>query len=424
MPTAWNARPALPLPNPHVLQLGLPLSLSLSISEYTRTDLQTRPRISVKAALIHPLHKLTHEPPHTSKSECQCPPGLQCGQEEAYNSTSASNTTTLLPSLHQTLGGDLTLAFYLQPFSFAAVPGKLSDGAPTTSLPLSACDLEEISSFVLKASGVDTNSLARNLSVLPSACPAANTSASGNESNMSHSVNTTTCPACPEAIVELGTADGNDIVRVVLDEQRRVVYQLWPSCSCAQCKVEWTGAASLPEFAWTHVTIVQLASGEVEMYHNGSLSAASPSSASRRPRARTVDRPRSSVGSSVAQPDAHKTLDGKLLDLVIWNASLVAEEIAQLTAPPRALPRPGVVALHKYSTLCSQEQAWRCIDVDECRVATASAEPVCGQHGVCTNSWGSYTCTCLAGFVQDAINGTCARCPPGSTSRFGGAMCL
>ena len=327
----------------------------------------------------------------------------------------------MLPSLNQTLGGALTLAFYLQPFSFAAVPGKLSDGAPATSLPLSACDLEEISSFVLKASGVDTNSLARNLSVLPSACPAA----FGNESNVSHSANNITCRACPEVIVELGTADGNDMVRVVLDEQRRVVYQLWPSCSCARCKVEWTGAASLPKFAWTHVAVVQLASGEVKMYLNGSLSAASPSSASRRPLARTVERPHASVGSSLAQPDAHKTLDGKLLDLVIWNASLVAEEIAQLTVPPsRVLPRPGVVALHKYSTICSQTQDWRCIDVDECRVATASAEPVCGQHGVCTNSWGSYTCTCLAGFVKDAINGTCTRCPPGSTSRFGGAMCL
>ena len=365
-------------------------------------------------------------------------PGLQCGQEEAYNSSSllntwtlelnsttyTANTTTRLPALNQTLGGALTLAFYLQPFSFAASPGSLRDGAPASSLNLSACDLEEISSFVFKASGVDTNSLARNLSLF-SACPQANASASGNVTVNASNVSKVTCPACPEVIIELGAADGEDILRVVLDEQRRVVYQLWPSCSCSQCKMEWTTQTSLPLFAWSHVAIVQLASGEVEVYLNGTLSAASPNSASRRPLARTVNRPHASVGSSVAQPAAHKTLDGKLLDLVIWNVSLTVSEVAQLTAAAsRALPRQGAVALLKYSTFCDLGQDWRCIDVDECRVmVAASYGHVCGQYGVCTNSWGSYTCTCLAGFVKDS-NGTCTKCADGSTSRFGDATCL
>jgi len=352
---------------------------------------------------------------------------------ELNSTTYTTNATTRLPALNQTLGGALTLAFYLQPFSFAASPGSLRDGAPASSLNLSACDLEEISAFVFKASGVDTNSLARNLSLL-SACPQANASASGNVTGNASNVTKATCPTCPtcptcltcpEVIIELGAADGEDILRVVLDEQRRVVYQLRPSCSCSQCKMEWTTQTSLPPFAWSHVAIVQLASGEVEVYLNGTLSAASPNSASRRPLARTVDRPHVSVGSSLAQPAAYETLDGKLLDLVIWNVSLTASEVAQLTAAAsRALPRPGAVALLKYSTFCDLGQDWRCIDVDECRVMLdASSGPVCGQHGVCTNSWGSYMCTCLAGFVKDS-NGTCTKCADGSTSRFGDATCL
>jgi len=38
-----------------------------------------------------------------------------------------------------------------------------------------------------------------------------------------------------------------------------------------------------------------------------------------------------------------------------------------------------------------------CVEIDEC----AATPPVCGPHSNCTNTPGSYQCTCHAGFRRD-----------------------
>ena len=37
-------------------------------------------------------------------------------------------------------------------------------------------------------------------------------------------------------------------------------------------------------------------------------------------------------------------------------------------------------------------------DIDECNPADPDAPPVCGPHSICTNTDGSYTCSCEAGY--------------------------
>jgi len=43
-----------------------------------------------------------------------------------------------------------------------------------------------------------------------------------------------------------------------------------------------------------------------------------------------------------------------------------------------------------------------CVDVDEC----TSTLDVCGANANCTNSAGSYQCTCLAGFTGNGTHCT------------------
>jgi hypothetical protein len=95
----------------------------------------------------------------TNTSQCQCHAGLQCGQEEPFYGSSGSNGT-LLPALSRSLGGSLTFAFYIQPFSIGASKLELSRGARAPSLPLSACGLAAVRDFVHAASGNDVNARA------------------------------------------------------------------------------------------------------------------------------------------------------------------------------------------------------------------------------------------------------------------------
>ena len=104
------------------------------------------------------------------------------------------------------------------------------------------------------------------------------------------------------------------------------------------------------------------------------------------------------------------------------NRSLTGSELAQLSAPaPRPLLHPEALALRKFSTACNQSAEWSCIDVDECWANASSpaqnevqnsnsttnitSSLRCVENSVCTNSWGSYTCSCLSGFFM--ANGSC-----------------
>jgi len=98
----------------------------------------------------------------TNAYQCQCDAGLQCGQEEPFYGSSTSNGT-LLPALSHALGGSLTFAFYIQPFSMGASKLELSRGAMAPSLPLSACDLASVRNFVQAASGFDVNARANQV---------------------------------------------------------------------------------------------------------------------------------------------------------------------------------------------------------------------------------------------------------------------
>ena len=92
----------------------------------------------------------------TIASQCQCDAGLQCGQEEPFY----GSIGTLLPALSRSLGGSLTFAFYIQPFSMGTSKLELSRGARAPSLPLSACGLAAVRDFVHAASGNDVNARA------------------------------------------------------------------------------------------------------------------------------------------------------------------------------------------------------------------------------------------------------------------------
>lgn len=45
-----------------------------------------------------------------------------------------------------------------------------------------------------------------------------------------------------------------------------------------------------------------------------------------------------------------------------------------------------------------------CQDIDEC---TTSTFPVCGTNQKCTNTPGSFTCTCKDGFIPISLDGQC-----------------
>ena len=168
----------------------------------------------------------------------------------------------------------------------------------------------------------------------------------------------------------------------------------------------------------------------------------------RRPVAREVERRLCVLGASLAQPEIYHPFHGKLLDVAIWNASLTASEVSLLSDPaPRPLLRPEVLSLRKFSTICDkgkfvgnsswwvgadgngwvtgsgrwvgdQDWNWRCVDVDECwENSSGTSKPVCSENSVCTNTWGSYTCSCLSGYYMSA-NGTCHECV-NANSRFG-----
>ena len=364
----------------------------------------------------------------TNMSQCRCNAGFQCGQEEAFYGSNNTNGTILTP-LAQNLGGSLTIAFYIQPFTMGASGQALSRGASASALPLTQCNLAAISEFVSASSGV--NQRVPGLLINHSDCTP--------ESNLpSNPQINETCPArldsevlqlecfqnsqiksclpCPQMIIELGAEAGAHLVRVKIDHRQRIVYEVLPTCSCERCTVSWVSNVSLPHFVWSHVAVVQQDSGEVGIYLNGSFKVSFPSSATRRTTARTVHRRNNVVGASLAQPDIHRAFNGKLLDVTIWNTSLTDAEISRLRAQyPRSILRPEALALRKYSTACDLHGSWRCIDVDECWIngssrsngSTSSDDaPACGQNSVCTNSWGSFTCSCLSGFYKNAT-GTC-----------------
>lgn len=104
------------------------------------------------------------------------------------------------------------------------------------------------------------------------------------------------------------------------------------------------------------------------------------------------------------------------------NRSMTGSEVAQLSAPaPRPQLHPEALALRKFSTACDKSAEWSCIDVDECWANASShaqnevqnsnsttnvtSSLRCMENSVCTNSWGSYTCSCLSGFFM--TNGAC-----------------
>ena len=290
-----------------------------------------------------------------------------------------------------------------------ASSSDLSRGASATSLPLTECNLVDINSFLYTAAGTE-----------PPLVPDANQSlwdcAPSSWQGLNDPISGTACASCPQVIVEIGAEEGADVVRVQLDAHRRVVYEVLPTCSCERCKVSWVSNVSLPLFAWTHVAVIQQSNGEVGIYLNGSHYPNAPSSADRRPVARTVERAQIAVGVSVAQPSTTRVFNGKLLDVAVWNTTLTAAEISQLSVlGPRTILRSQDLALLKYSTMCDMNQTWKCLDIDECWTNGSTA---CTDNAACTNTFGSYTCTCLSDFYLTE-NSTCTSCGGNSTSRFG-----
>ena len=375
-------------------------------------------------------------------SRCQCAIGLMCGQEEAFNGSDsadgilmqmgpsrsyygipANETVNSSSILEQVLGGEITFAFYVQPFSMEASPLALSRGGPAQSLPLSECNLVDISLFVKAATNFDPNGRAPGAQGANRSLWGCRTDDSADAGiNVSNTSNTTnhSCAGCHQVIMEFGADGGADVLRIQMDEKKHVVYEVVPTCSCDTCKVSWTSNATLPLFAWTHVAVVQSASGEVKIYLNASADHIIPSSDTRWPVARSVMRSNVVVGASLAQPAEHSAFHGKIVDLAAWNTSLSAGEVSQLHLPAsRPIVRSEELALRKFSTVCDYSKSWQCIDIDECWADSLSVDDsVCPDNTVCTNTWGSYTCTCLSGFYKSQ-QGTCTSCSADSTSRFG-----
>ena len=364
----------------------------------------------------------------TSLSQCECMNGLDCGQEEAYYGTDTSNGT-LLPELsHLALGGSLTFAFYVQPLTIGASAVTLSRGGAATSLPLSECNLVDVGNFVYAATGVDVNARA------PGPI-GANESlwncTSENEKNLNASA-----MDGPQVILELGADAGIDVVRVLLDNTGHISYEVLPACSCPRCAMTWTSNVPLPYFVWSHVTVVQDEIGHVEIYLNGSVQGSTTSvpqyinnqlssgtipisPENRRPMARLVERRNCIVGGSIAQPATHHAFKGKLFDLSIWNDSLTAVAVSQMSArSPRPLLQSEALMLRRFSTICEKNATWRCIDVDECFFNSSSSHsPACSSNSACTNTWGSFTCSCMSGYYM-SVNHSCLECVNAS-SRFG-----
>ena len=71
---------------------------------------------------------------------------------------------------------------------------------------------------------------------------------------------------------------------------------------------------------------------------------------------------------------------------------------------------PQSLALRRHSTVCDKSGKWKCMDVDECWIASSSSsESACVENSVCTNTWGNYTCSCLSGYYMSA-NNQCKNC--------------
>ena len=58
------------------------------------------------------------------------------------------------------------------------------------------------------------------------------------ECGCTHAITST--PPHSQVILELGANEGTDVLRVVLDRQLRVVFEILPSCTCDRCKVAWS----------------------------------------------------------------------------------------------------------------------------------------------------------------------------------------
>jgi len=104
--------------------------------------------------------------------------------------------------------------------------------------------------------------------------------ASWSTRNQTMDVSNATCAACPQVIMELGATEGMDVVRMKLDSERRIVYEVLPTCAgaCSSCNVSWRSNLALPLFVWSHVAVVQQSTGQVDIYLNGSLAITVPSS--------------------------------------------------------------------------------------------------------------------------------------------------
>jgi hypothetical protein len=104
--------------------------------------------------------------------------------------------------------------------------------------------------------------------------------ASWSTRNQTMDVSNATCAACPQVIMELGATGGVDVVRMKLDSERRIVYEVLPTCAgaCSSCNVSWRSSLALPLFVWSHVAVVQQSTGQVDIYLNGSLAITVPSS--------------------------------------------------------------------------------------------------------------------------------------------------
>jgi hypothetical protein len=104
--------------------------------------------------------------------------------------------------------------------------------------------------------------------------------ASWSTRNQTMDVSNTTCAACPQVIMELGATGGVDVVRMKLDSERRIGYEVLQTCAGAfcSCNMSWRSSLALPLFVWTHVAVVQQSTGQVDVYLNGSLAITVPSS--------------------------------------------------------------------------------------------------------------------------------------------------
>uniref|UniRef100_F6WEY7 Uncharacterized protein n=1 Tax=Ciona intestinalis TaxID=7719 RepID=F6WEY7_CIOIN len=107
---------------------------------------------------------------------------------------------------------------------------------------------------------------------------------------------------------------------------------------------------------------------------------------------------------AVGTPEFNRDCEGVTTGEVIPGGGLCELMGDRACAHGRCVNQPEQ---HTYFCECeagyeSADGGKQCVDVDECTQAGSAYPSVCGPHGTCLNTEGSYTCHCSRGFENDA----------------------